>query len=68
MIGLTKSEIIRKGVDLGIDYSLTSSCYDPSPTGVACGSCDACLLRLQGFADNGLDDPVQYRAKERVAT
>lgn len=68
VIGLTKSEIIRKGLGLGVDYGLTRSCYDPSNLGVACGDCDACQLRLQGFANNGLDDPVEYREKERVAT
>ena len=67
VIGLTKSEIIRKGLDLGVDYSLTSSCYDPSPSGVACGDCDACQLRLQGFAENGVEDPVQYSDGEPVA-
>jgi 7-cyano-7-deazaguanine synthase len=58
---LTKAEIIRKGLDLGVDYSRTITCYDPTPDGVACGQCDACLLRLKGFAENGLADPASYR-------
>lgn len=58
LIALSKTEIIKKGLELGIDYALTSTCYDPSPEGAACGACDACLLRLKGFAENGLTDPV----------
>ena len=61
LISLTKAEIIRKGLELGVDYSLTSSCYDPSPTGQPCGSCDSCVLRQKGFRENGLVDPLQYR-------
>jgi len=61
LIRLTKAEIIRQGLGLGVDYSLTCSCYDPSPAGEACGQCDACLLRRKGFADNGMDDPIRYR-------
>jgi 7-cyano-7-deazaguanine synthase len=60
LISLTKAEIIRKGLELGVDYSLTSSCYDPSPTGQPCGSCDSCLLRQKGFRENGLIDPLKY--------
>jgi 7-cyano-7-deazaguanine synthase len=60
LISLTKAEIIRKGLELGVDYSLTSSCYDPSPTGLPCGGCDSCLLRQKGFRENGLIDPLQY--------
>jgi 7-cyano-7-deazaguanine synthase len=60
LINLTKAEIIKKGCALGVDYSLTTSCYDPTE-GVACGECDACLLRLKGFADAGMQDPVPYR-------
>jgi 7-cyano-7-deazaguanine synthase len=60
LIRLTKAEIIRRGLALGVDYSLTTSCYDPSASGAACGRCDACLLRLKGFAENGARDPAQY--------
>lgn len=60
LIRLTKAEIIRKGLALGVDYALTVSCYDPSPAG-ACGRCDACVLRLRGFAEAGVTDPVPYR-------
>jgi 7-cyano-7-deazaguanine synthase len=60
LIELTKGEIVAKGLSLGVDYSLTSTCYDPSAEGLACGSCDACLLRLKGFAEIGVDDPVRY--------
>jgi 7-cyano-7-deazaguanine synthase len=62
LIQMSKGEIIRAGVDLGVDYSLTISCYDPSAGGEACGECDSCLLRRKGFADAGLTDPVKYRA------
>jgi 7-cyano-7-deazaguanine synthase len=62
LILLTKAEIIRKGHDLGVDFSATSSCYDPSETGEACGSCDACLIRRRGFVANGFHDPIAYRA------
>ncbi len=61
LIALTKAEIIRLGLELGVDYALTSSCYDPSPDGRACGQCDSCLLRLKGFAEAGAADPVKYR-------
>jgi 7-cyano-7-deazaguanine synthase len=60
LIQLTKAQIIRRGLDLGVDYSLTSSCYDPAPAGVACGHCDSCLLRLKGFAECGVRDPIRY--------
>jgi 7-cyano-7-deazaguanine synthase len=60
LIALTKAEIIRKGLELGVDYGLTSSCYDPSPTGQPCGGCDSCVLRQKGFRENGLVDPLQY--------
>ena len=60
LIHLTKARIIRRGLDLGVDYSLTSSCYDPDPSGLACGRCDSCLLRLKGFAENGICDPIRY--------
>ncbi len=60
LIALTKAEIIRLGLSLGVDYALTTSCYDPAPDGRACGHCDACLLRLKGFAEAGLPDPAAY--------
>jgi 7-cyano-7-deazaguanine synthase len=60
LIQLTKAQIIQRGLDLGVDYSLTHSCYDPTPEGLACGSCDSCLLRLRGFAEVGIDDPARY--------
>lgn len=60
LIHLTKAEIIRRGLELGVDYSLTTSCYDPADDGAACGHCDACLLRLKGFAQNGIEDPARY--------
>jgi 7-cyano-7-deazaguanine synthase len=61
LIALSKAEIIRKGLDLGVDYSRTSSCYDPSPAGEPCGACDSCLLRQKGFSENGLSDPLKYK-------
>lgn len=61
LIRMTKSQIIRKGIDLGVDYSLTHSCYDPSLSGIACGKCDSCILRLKGFHEAGLKDPVRYK-------
>ena len=61
LIALSKAEIIRLGRDLGIDFSLTCTCYDPSPDGAACGACDACQLRLRGFAENGIEDPARYQ-------
>ncbi|MBK6315210.1 MAG: 7-cyano-7-deazaguanine synthase QueC [Blastocatellia bacterium] len=60
LIAMTKAEIVARGLELGVDYGLTTSCYDPSPEGRACGACDSCLLRLRGFAENGLRDPAQY--------
>jgi 7-cyano-7-deazaguanine synthase len=60
LIQLSKGEIIARGLALGVDYSLTRSCYDPSPTGEACGECDSCQLRLKGFRENGMDDPAPY--------
>jgi len=58
LIALSKAEIIRMGLGLGVDYGLTSSCYDPSPAGVPCGQCDSCLLRQKGFHENGINDPL----------
>jgi len=60
LLSMSKSDIIRKGIELGVDYSLTHSCYDPSSDGVACGECDSCRLRLEGFREAGLTDPIQY--------
>jgi 7-cyano-7-deazaguanine synthase len=58
LIQLTKARIIRRGVELGVDYSLTSSCYDPAKDGRPCGTCDSCQLRARGFAEAGLEDPL----------
>ena len=63
LINLTKAEIVKKGTELGVDYSMTISCYDPSPEGAVCGECDACLLRLKGFAESGLNDPTKYQSR-----
>jgi len=60
LISMTKAEIITAGVALGVDYGRTHSCYDPSPTGLSCGRCDSCRLRLKGFAEAGLRDPLTY--------
>jgi 7-cyano-7-deazaguanine synthase len=60
LIRWTKAEIIQKGIELGIDYALTHSCYDPSPQGQACGRCDSCQLRKKGFKEAGVSDPTQY--------
>ncbi|MBT0652659.1 7-cyano-7-deazaguanine synthase QueC [Geomobilimonas luticola] len=65
LIHLTKAEIIRKGLDLGVDYSRTHSCYDPTPGGLACGLCDSCRLRLKGFAEAGIPDPVKYVTRDQ---
>jgi len=62
LIAMTKADIIRKGLALGVDYALTSSCYDPNPEGKACGRCDACRLRLKGFAEANSKDPAPYSA------
>ena len=60
LIKLSKAEIISQGVQLGVDFSLTHSCYDPTAEGFACGECDSCLLRLKGFREAGIKDPVRY--------
>lgn len=60
LIDLTKAQIVQKGLALGVDYSKTQSCYDPTPEGDACGICDACTLRLKGFRENGMEDPAGY--------
>ncbi|MET7561345.1 7-cyano-7-deazaguanine synthase QueC [Streptomyces sp. NPDC005479] len=62
LIALSKADIVREGLRLGVDYSLTSSCYDPDDQGRACGKCDTCLLRLKGFAEAGVKDPVRYQS------
>jgi len=63
LIDLTKAQIIQRGLELGVDYSVTLSCYDPTDDGGSCGHCDACLLRARGFADAGISDPTRYSAK-----
>jgi len=65
LIALSKADIIRRGLALGVDYSLTLSCYQPDREGIACGNCDACALRLKGFAEAGATDPVRYQAGAR---
>ncbi len=65
LIDHTKAQIIQSGLDLGVDYAMTTSCYDPDATGAACGHCDACLLRLKGFHDAGLTDPATYQASAK---
>ena len=62
LIAMTKAEIIRTGLRLGVDYRLTHSCYDPAPDGLACRRCDSCVLRLKGFAEAGATDPLPYQA------
>ena len=57
-----KKDIIRRGIELGVDYGKTTSCYSPSDSGVACGSCDACVLRLKGFEESGYKDPIEYQS------
>jgi 7-cyano-7-deazaguanine synthase len=58
LIAMSKAEIVRRGIELGVDYGLTSSCYDPGPSGEPCGQCDSCLLRRKGFRENGMEDPL----------
>ena len=60
LIQMTKGEIIKKGLELGVDYSLTWSCYDPTRDGLACGLCDSCQIRLKGFKEAGVKDPIRY--------
>ncbi len=64
LIEMTKAGIIRKGTELGVDFSLTHSCYDPDERGKACGECDSCVLRRRGFRDAGVADPTLYQPKE----
>jgi 7-cyano-7-deazaguanine synthase len=61
LIQMTKAQIIKKGLELGVDFGLTHSCYDPYETGEACGQCDSCRLRLKGFREAGIPDPAKYR-------
>jgi len=63
LIQMTKAEIIRKGIELGVDYSLTHSCYDPTKNGFACGECDSCILRKKGFNEAGIPDPTKYKKR-----
>ena len=60
LISMSKADIIRKARELGVDFSMTHSCYDPTPEGFACGQCDSCQLRLKGFREAGLEDPIRY--------
>ena len=60
LINMTKAQIIRKGMELGVNYAVTHSCYDPSPEGLACGYCDSCILRKKGFKEAGVEDPTKY--------
>jgi 7-cyano-7-deazaguanine synthase len=61
LLEISKAEIIARGIELGIDYSITHSCYDPTPQGLACGNCDSCTLRRRGFIEAGVPDPTRYR-------
>jgi 7-cyano-7-deazaguanine synthase len=67
LMQMTKAQIIRRGVELGVDYSLTSSCYDPWGDGKPCGRCDSCFLRRKGFSENGMVDPLPYPAEQGAA-
>jgi len=62
LLALTKAQIVARGLALGVDYAITSTCYDPAPGGAACGRCEACLLRLKGFEEAGVPDPARYQA------
>jgi 7-cyano-7-deazaguanine synthase len=62
LLRLTKAEIVARGLALGVDLGITSTCYDPGPEGAACGRCEACRLRLKGFAEAGVPDPARYQA------
>ncbi len=62
----TKAQIISKGLELGVDYSLTFSCYDPTPDGKACGECDSCILRYRAFRENGIKDPIPYSKEPKL--
>ncbi len=65
LIKMSKAEVVRKAIDLKVDLSLTHSCYDPTPAGLACGCCDSCRLRLKGFREAGAHDPIQYATEDR---
>jgi 7-cyano-7-deazaguanine synthase len=67
LIDLTKAQIIARGLELGVDYALTRSCYDPTDVGEACGTCDSCQLRLRGFEENGIVDPAPYVRTAKAA-
>lgn len=67
LIALSKADIIKRGTELGVDYRVTSSCYDPADDGAACGACDACVLRLNGFTANGWSDPARYQGTAEAA-
>jgi 7-cyano-7-deazaguanine synthase len=67
LIGISKGDTVRRGLELGVDYSLTRSCYDPSPAGEGCSRCDSCLLRLRAFEENGLTDPAPYQSAAAAA-
>lgn len=67
LLQLSKAEIIRAGVSLGVDFSITHSCYDPAPDGTSCGLCDSCQLRLKGFREAGLTDPIRYARHETAS-
>ncbi len=66
LIEMTKAQIIRKGAELGVDFALTHSCYDPAEDGAACAECDSCLLRAKGFAEAGVADPTRYCARPGI--
>jgi 7-cyano-7-deazaguanine synthase len=61
LLNMTKAQIIKTGISAGVDFSLTHSCYDPSPEGLACGACDSCILRSRGFEESGFPDPTRYK-------
>lgn len=65
LVSLAKAEIIRRGIELGVDYGMTHSCYDPDHHGISCGECDSCKLRLKGFLEAGISDPIRYQKLSR---
>ena len=66
LMTMDKAAIVRRGLELGVDYSLTHSCYDPTPEGLSCGACDSCLLRLKGFSEAGTADPIRYESRTKL--